>query len=73
MEKIELFLENFIKINGKVFSWLFPVIEFIIAIGLIWGMFYIPEWPGRALFFFFALISLFIGIYLLIKRKKFDW
>jgi len=70
MNKINYFLENFMQWNGKIFSWLFPTIAFIMAIGLGWRIFYVPDWSGRALFFFLALICLFLGIYLLIKRKN---
>jgi len=69
MEKFKTFLENFMKWNGKIYSWLFPAMAFLMAIGLSWRIFYVP-WKAGVVLFFLALICFYAGIYLLIKRKS---
>jgi len=63
----------FLKIIGKIFSYVLPIMCLLISIGLFRAMTAIEHWPTRAVFFFVSILILFFGIYLFIKRKSLDW
>jgi len=74
MTKFELVMytitEGIMRWLGKFFSWIFPLMAFLFAIGCGWRMCLVPTWPGKLFFLAIILILLFVGILLLIKRKK---
>jgi|GEM_PF-3532010 len=62
--------ENIYRWLGKSFSYVLPVMVFLMSIGIGRGIFIVADWPTRTFLFIITLFCFFGGIFLLIKRKS---
>ncbi len=63
-------IEPFMLANGKFFSFCMPIMAFFFAGGLAWKTPSLPSWIARGGLCILVLILVFVGIYLLVNRKK---